>query len=132
MISTPSEKSHLCRARRVGRILLLAFLGVVAVIFIGPMIFASILVGKVSNELAAQAERDTILQVSPAGPNAVALRLSQGPTPAQKAAATPALLWPIEQLSGLTATHYLVQQTSRVREDRWAFGMPSSAAPLPD
>jgi hypothetical protein len=110
----------------IGRTIFLSVLAVVAVIIVAPMIFAGVMVGAVSNEVSKLSERDLRLRAQSEGPGEVSLRMSAGPTAAQKAAATPALTWPVEQLSGVTATHFLVQQSARVREDRWAFGAPSS------
>jgi hypothetical protein len=110
----------------VGRTLVLCIMGFLAFTIIAPMIFAGVMVGRVSDEMSKHADRDLRLRTQSEGPGEVSLRVSAGPTAAQKAAATPALTWPVEQLSGVTATHFLVQQSSRVREDRWAFGAPSA------
>jgi hypothetical protein len=114
------------KSSTVGRTVLLTILGVAGMLVIAPMIFAGVMVGRVTDEMSKYADRDLRLRAQSEGPGEVSLRLTPGPTAAQKAAATPALTWPVEQLSGVTATHFLVQQSSRVREDRWAFGAPSS------
>jgi hypothetical protein len=110
----------------VGRTVVLTIFGVVGLLVVAPMIFAGVMVGKVSDEMAKISDRDLRLRAQGEGPGEISLRMTPGPTAAQKAAATPALTWPVEQLSGVTATHFLVQQSSSVREDRWAFGAPSA------
>ncbi|MGL4728891.1 MAG: hypothetical protein ACRCWO_09065 [Bosea sp. (in: a-proteobacteria)] len=110
-----------------GRTIFLSILAVVGLLFIAPMVFAGMMVGMVSNEVSKLSDRDMRMTVRDAGPDGATLRMTPGPTPAQKASATPALTWPVDQLSGITGTHFLVQQTSSVREDRWAFGVPSSS-----
>jgi hypothetical protein len=110
----------------VGRTVLLSILAVVAIIILAPFIFATVLVGVVSNEISQVSDSGLRLTAIQEGPNSATLRVTPSPNAAQKASATPALTWPVEQLSGVKATHFLVQQTARVREDRWAFGMPSS------
>jgi hypothetical protein len=110
----------------VGRTVLLSILAVGGMLVVAPMIFAGVMVGKVSDEMSKFADRDLRLRAQSEGPGEVSLRITPGPTASQKANATPALTWPVDQLAGVTGTHFLVQQTSSVREDRWAFGVPSS------
>ena len=108
--------------------IIVSALGFLAIIVAAPFIMAALLVGKVSNEFSQASDREYIVSARQSAPGEASLKVTAAPSAAVKAKTNPALSWPVEALSDITATYFLAQKTETMREDRWAFGMPSSGA----